>query len=171
VRPFDEWLLPSTQPANLTSPAKPRPCERVTSGDGIVLLPDSIGTLQGFALPTVNLGQGVTLRLSADTNGVDLPLGLSYCETHPMTGTCVNPTTPTTDPILVTLATGATPTLSEFVRATGPVEPDYRTHRTFARFTMPAVWCAGRRRLRSRRRNRKRHPRRRRCRALATRRL
>jgi len=98
---------------------------------------DGIVNLAGtgvFAVATVNLGAGGTITVSADTGPAALPVRIALCETNPMTGQCVNPTVPTTGPVVTTINANATPTFGFFVTPTGTVPFDPALNRIFVRF-------------------------------------
>ena len=100
------------------------------TNDGIVNV-ESTGV---FAVATANVGASGVITASADTGEVILPLVISLCETNPMTGQCVNPTMPTTGPVVTTINSNATPTFGIFVTGTGTVPFDPAPNRVFARF-------------------------------------
>jgi len=98
---------------------------------------DGIVNLAGtgvFAVAAVNVGAGGTITVSADTGSAALPVSIALCQTNPMTGKCVNPTVPTTSPVVTTINTNATPTFGIFVMPTGPVPFDPALNRIFVRF-------------------------------------
>src|SRR5262249_29844412 len=101
--------------------------------DGIVNIPGITGT-GGFAVATVNLGAGGTITGSADTGAANLPVRIALCRTDPMTGQCVNPTVPTTSPVVTTINTNETPTFGIFVTGTSTVAFAPATSRIFVRF-------------------------------------
>jgi hypothetical protein len=102
-----------------------------TSGNGIVSLPTRFGSA-AFAVATVNLGAADTISVSADTNGVTLPVSITICQTNSVTGACL--ATPTTT-VQVPIGTSATPTFGIFVTGTDNVAPLPGADRIAVRFT------------------------------------
>ena len=100
------------------------------NNDGIVNV-ESTGV---FSVATVNVGASGVITVSADTGGAILPLVISICETNPMTSQCVNPTMPTTNPVVTTINANATPTFGIFVTGTGTVPFNPADNRVFVRF-------------------------------------
>ena len=101
--------------------------------DGIVNIPGTMGT-GVFAVATVNLGAGGTITVSADTGLVPLPVSIALCQTNPSTAQCVNPTVPTTSPVVTTINTNETPTFGLFVTGTSIVPFAPASSRIFVRF-------------------------------------
>ena len=60
------------------------------TNDGIVNIPGTNGT-GVFVVATVNLGASGNLTVSADTEGVILPVNIFICQTDPQTGACFLP--------------------------------------------------------------------------------
>jgi hypothetical protein len=86
--------------------------------DGIVHIPgvDGVGF---FTMASINVGATKDLSVTASLSDGTLPVTLSICETDPLTAICVNPETPTQDPVSLNMATNGTPTFSIFLSATG----------------------------------------------------
>jgi len=103
------------------------------NSDGIVNIPGATGT-GVFAVATVNVGASGTITASADTGATTLPVSISMCETNPATGLCINPTVPTTSPVVTTINANATPTFGIFVAGSGNVPFDPAANRIFVRF-------------------------------------
>jgi hypothetical protein len=101
--------------------------------DGIVNIPGTTGT-GVFAVATVNLGAGGTITVSADTGVVALPVSIALCQTNPSTGVCVNPTVPTTSPVVTAINANETPTFGFFITGTSTVAFAPATNRIFVRF-------------------------------------
>ncbi len=100
------------------------------SGDGIVTAnPSSV-----FSVASVNVGADGIIEVSADTGSVSLPVDIALCETDPGTGACINPTSPSTNPVSTTILSGDTPTFGVFVTATGDIAFDPGVNRIFVRF-------------------------------------
>jgi len=92
---------------------------------GIVNVPGATGT-GFFVVATVNVGVGGSIRLSANTGGVALPVILSICETNSATGECL---APPTDSVTRTIGANATPTFAVFAQGSGIIASDPATHR------------------------------------------
>ena len=101
--------------------------------DGIVRIHPTTGA-GAFSVATVNVGDGASLQVTADTGSAMLPVQLSLCETNPATGVCINPVTPTTDPVIVTIGANETSTFSVFVASGENVPLDPVNGRVFVRF-------------------------------------
>ena len=91
------------------------------SGDGVVAVP-STTNIAAFSVASVNLGASDTLRVRAQSTNPALPVSLSMCETNSETGACINPVVPTTDDIIVSISSDATPTFGVFVTTEGDVD-------------------------------------------------
>jgi hypothetical protein len=102
-----------------------------SSNDGIVSLPDSSGA-NAFAAATVNVGVLADITATADTGSVNLPLGLTLCETDPGTGGCLaSPAASVTK----TMDANDTSTFSVFVTGQGSfVSFDPANNRVHVRF-------------------------------------
>ena len=100
------------------------------NGDGVVILPDSLGA-NAFAVATVNVGIGGTMRAMADTGTTSLPVNLFICESNPATGECLS--APSSS-VTTAINAGATPTFSIFVNGNGIVSEDPAGNRIFVRF-------------------------------------
>ena len=99
------------------------------SGDGILTADPS----NAFALATTNLGVGAEITVAPNTGATGLPLTLSVCETNPMTGACINPTTPTAS-VTTTIGADETPTFTVFVTSDGMIPLDPTNSRIFVPF-------------------------------------
>jgi hypothetical protein len=98
--------------------------------DGIVNIPGT--TVTGvFAVATVNVGRGGQTTVTADTNGVTLPVTLTLCQTNPANGQCISAVGPS---VATTINAGATPSFSIFVRGNGTVPFNPATNRIFVQF-------------------------------------
>jgi CSLREA domain-containing protein len=102
------------------------------SGDGILNIPVPSG-IAAFAVATANVGSGGVITVTADTGGAGLPVALSLCETHSITGACINPAAPAAS-VTTAIGAGATPTFGIFVQALGPVAFSPAINRVFVRF-------------------------------------
>ncbi len=91
------------------------------SGDGIVRLTNGVGA---FSVATVNVGTGANISVIAESAVNVLPVTIAICQTNPLTGACINPATPLTDPVTLTIEGGGTPTFSVFVSESSPVGAD-----------------------------------------------
>ena len=104
------------------------------SADGIARIPGDDGAV-AFAVATANVGAGASIVVSTDTGTAVLPVGVTVCETDPVTAACIDPPamSVTTD-----IAGGATPTFSFFVSGSGTVASDPANTRIFVRFSSGA---------------------------------
>ena len=102
-----------------------------SSGDGIVAVPFSSNGAGAFAVASANVGATATLTVTADTGGSSLPITATVCATDATTGQCL--ATPATS-VATSIASGATPTFSVFVTASGSVPLAPGTARVFLRF-------------------------------------
>jgi len=101
--------------------------------DGVVHLSDITDT-GAFAVASVNVGASDSLMVSVDTGSATLPIVTSICETDPATSVCINPTTPTTGDVSLTIDANATPTFAVFVQGSEDVAVDPANKRVFVRF-------------------------------------
>ena len=108
---------------------------------GIVNIPGTNGNA-AFAVATVNVGVGGQITVSADTGNATLPVLLFLCQTGAV-GQCVNPASPTTNPVVATIGAGATATFGIFVAGTGTVPFDPAANRIFVRFKDAAAVIRG----------------------------
>jgi hypothetical protein len=104
------------------------------TNDGIVDIPGTTGT-GIFSVAAMNLGTDGTLTVSADTGAAVLPVRITLCQTDPMTEQCMNPTVPTTSPVVTPINANAMPTFGIFVTGTSTVPFAPETKRIFVRFT------------------------------------
>jgi hypothetical protein len=102
--------------------------------NGIVDVPAPSGT-GVFAVAMVNVGATGPISVSADTNGVALPLTVSLCPTfaagHPMEGQCMTPPTLAVEGHVI--ASGGTSSFGVFATGSGTVAFDPALHRIFVR--------------------------------------
>jgi len=103
------------------------------SGDGVVTAGADSG-IAAFSVATVNLGVSEVISFAASLSDPALPVTLTYCETDPVSGVCVNPTIPSAAPVTTTIDAQGTPTFAVFVTATGPVPFDPAANRIFVTF-------------------------------------
>jgi hypothetical protein len=101
------------------------------NGDGIVNVPGSNG-IGVFSVATINVGTSGVLWVSADTGSAMLPVAVSVCETHPVTGYCLAEPAPQ---VARLIEANETPTFGVFVAGSGTVAFDPGTNRVFVRFT------------------------------------
>ena len=104
------------------------------TSDGIVNIPSATG-INAFSVASINLGIEGMISATAELSTPGLPVSITACETDPATAECINPTSPTPDPIDTTIAGMATPTFSFFVTGSGDVPFDPATNRAVVRFT------------------------------------
>ena len=105
------------------------------SGDGVLRLPGSNG-VHAFATAAVNIGGAGEVTATVDTGGVPLPLALTVCQTHPVTGACVFPPAASTTSAL---ATNASATYAVFAQASGAIPLDPAGKRIFLRLSSGGV--------------------------------
>jgi len=105
-----------------------------TSNDGIVKL-GATTRAGAFSVATINVGGESQISVSVDSNGVALPLGISFCETNSTTGACLAPPVPAGEVLTRTFAASASPTFAVFVAASEPVALDPAGSRVFLRFS------------------------------------
>jgi probable HAF family extracellular repeat protein len=102
------------------------------TGDLILHIPGSAG-VGAFAVATDNVGgAGGVITASMNTGSAALPLGLSICQTDPMSGACITPVGPSVN---VPMAPGATSTFGIFATAGGTILLDPAANRIFVVFT------------------------------------
>jgi len=101
------------------------------SNNGVM---EMIGNNGFFTAATINVGSAATIMASAGTGDASLPLTLSLCETDPLTSICINPTQPSTEPVVVEVAQGASPTFAVFASSTDIIALDPAQARVFLRF-------------------------------------
>ncbi len=84
-----------------------------------------------FVVATTNPGIADTITVTADTGGSAVPVGISICETNPLSGLCVS----TLGSSAVTFVpAGGQPTFAVFLTATAPIPFDPAANRVFLRF-------------------------------------
>jgi len=101
--------------------------------DGIVRVDPSTDT-GIFSVASVNLGDGAEISVSVDTGAASLPIDLILCQTNPVTGVCMNPATPTANPVNVTINNSETPTFAVFASSSNEISLDPANSRVFVRF-------------------------------------
>jgi len=104
------------------------------TNDGIVELPSAQGS-NVFVVASVNVGTDDTILVNAELSDPNLPATIVQCETNPITAVCINPATPSSEPISTTIANQATPTFGFFVTGEDNVPFDPATNRVFVRFS------------------------------------
>jgi hypothetical protein len=102
-----------------------------TGGNGTVALPSQTGAA-AFAVATVNVGVADSIMVSADTNGVTVPVTVTLCQTNPVTGACLGTPNPT---VSVSIPANGTPTFGVFVTGTDNVAALPGANRIAVRFT------------------------------------
>jgi|RhiMetdeSRZDD1v2_1073273.scaffolds.fasta_scaffold178291_2 hypothetical protein len=101
------------------------------TNDGIVNIPGPNDT-GVFAVAAVNVGEGDTFTVAADTGGTVLPVNILICQTNPQRGACFSP--PASSSVTTTILSNETPTFGLFVAAAGDVSFVPETNRIFVRF-------------------------------------
>jgi len=94
------------------------------SGDGIARL-DANGN-GAFSVASVNVGTGSAISVTADS-ATDAAIAL--CESNPVTGACVNPSSPTFGAVELTIDANATPTFSVFASSSETIPLDAANNR------------------------------------------
>ena len=103
-----------------------------TSDNGVMELRNNSGF---FTAATINVGSAASITVTADTGATVLPMTLSLCQTDPTTSECINPTVPSTEPVIVEIAEGATPTFAVFASADETIALDPASSRVFLRLS------------------------------------
>ena len=98
------------------------------SNNGIVELENGVGA---FAVASINLGAAATITVNAGTYTAYLPVTATVCQTDSTSGQCLAPPAET---VSLTYASGATPTFSVFLQATGPIPLAPASSRVFVYF-------------------------------------
>jgi hypothetical protein len=133
---FPSADFPGVNTLLLTSSATPTPdivaLGATPTNDGIVNIPGVMGT-GVFAVASVNVGAGSAIMVTADTGAAPLPVALALCQTNPVSGVCINPTTPGLSATLQINA-GETPTFALFAQGQGTVPFSPAVNRVFVRF-------------------------------------
>jgi sugar lactone lactonase YvrE len=99
------------------------------SNDGTVHLSSGSGS---FAVASDNIGSPAAITAAIDYNGATLPVSALICQSNPATGSCL--ASPTSSVTIGNFATGATPTFSVFLTATGSISFNPADSRVFFRF-------------------------------------
>ncbi len=103
------------------------------SNDGIAKIP--AGGASAFAVASSNVGATSQIVVSVDTGSASLPLTATLCQSNPSTGACL--ATPSTS-VTLSDASGAAPTFSVFLQATGTIPFAPAASRVFVRFKDPS---------------------------------
>ena len=103
-----------------------------TTRNGVMELTNNNGF---FTAATINVGSASTITVSTDTGGTALPIILSLCQTNPATSACINPVVPNTEPVMVEIAEGDTPTFAVFASGDESIPLDPANSRVFIRFS------------------------------------
>ena len=102
------------------------------NNNGIVDIPGAAGT-GVFSVATINLGSSGSIQVTADTGNPGFPLGLSLCQTDPVSGQCITAVQPA---VVTTIGPGETPTFAFFAAGDGNVVSfDPANRRIFVRFS------------------------------------
>ena len=114
-------VIPGVNTLLLTSSTSPTPdiVALAAAVGGIVSLPGPTG-IGALAVATVNVGASALITVTADTGGAQLPLTLTLCQTNPLTGVCINPTTPASS-VNVQINANETPTFAIFAQGAGTI--------------------------------------------------
>ncbi len=103
------------------------------SNDGIAKIP--AGGASAFAVASSNVGATSQIVVSVDTGTASLPLTATLCQSNPSTGACL--ATPSNS-VTLSDASGAAPTFSVFLQATGSIPFAPAASRVFVRFKDPS---------------------------------
>jgi hypothetical protein len=127
-------VLAGVNTLNLSASTTPVPdivALAASSDPGYVDISGATGT-GVFAVATINLGIAASITASANIGTANLPVGVSLCQTNPITGTCL--ATPAST-VTTTIAANATPTFGIFVTASATVADSPGANRVFVQFT------------------------------------
>jgi len=102
------------------------------SNDGVMELAGSSGF---FTASTINVGSTALITVSVDTGDASLPMSLSLCETDPLTSICINPAQAGSEPVMVEIAAGDSPTFAVFANSSDTIALDPANSRIFLRFS------------------------------------
>jgi hypothetical protein len=100
------------------------------SGNGVVFI-GGVGQSNVFAISTVNIGVLTQLTGRVRFSDPSLPLTGTVCETNPTTAACKQSPGPT---VTRTFDHNETATFTVFVKATGPIQPDFANNRVLLEF-------------------------------------
>jgi len=100
------------------------------TNDGIVEIPGAAGAA-AFVVATANVGASAHITVTADSSAAALPVGLTMCQTDPVSSVCVLPPGPA---VATRIDTGQTPTFAVFVGGHGIIPFDPSGHRIVVRF-------------------------------------
>ena len=105
------------------------------TNNGIVELENGVGA---FAVASINLGAAATVTVNANTYTAYLPVTATVCQTDSTSGQCLAPPAET---VSLTYASGATPTFSIFLQATGPIPLAPASSRVFVFFAADSPYA------------------------------
>ena len=103
-----------------------------TTNNGVMELANNSGF---FTAATINVGSSAMISVSADTGNATLPMTLSVCQTDPLTSVCINPTVPGTEPVVLEVTEGDSPTFAVFANSSDSIALDPANSRVFIRFS------------------------------------
>jgi hypothetical protein len=101
-----------------------------TQNDGILHISGTAGS-NAFAVATVNVGASSAITATANTGSAALPLGITLCQTDPISGQCLATPGPS---VSTTINGNATPTFGVFATAVGTVPFDPANNRIVVQF-------------------------------------
>ncbi len=101
------------------------------TGDGILHISGTNGS-GAFAVASVNVGASGLITATANTGSAVLPLGISICQSNPVTAACLSPPGSNAS---TTINAGDTPTFSIFATAKSQVAFSPGNNRIFVTFT------------------------------------
>lgn len=104
------------------------------SADGVVAVPTT-SRINAFSVASVNLGASARVQVQAQMSNPQLAAVASMCQTDPISGACINPTVPTSDPVVTDIGSQETPTFAVFVTTNGTLAFDPAGSRVNVRFS------------------------------------
>ena len=104
------------------------------TADGVVAVPTT-SRINAFSVASVNLGASARVQVQAQLSNPQLAAVTSMCQTDPVSGACINPTAPTSDPVVTDIDSQQTPTFAVFVTTNGTLAFDPAGSRVNVRFS------------------------------------
>jgi len=88
-----------------------------------------------FSVASINLGASATVQVQAQVSNPQLAATTSMCQTDPLSGICINPSTPTSAPVVTDIDSMETPTFAVFVTTSDTLAFDPANSRINVRFS------------------------------------
>lgn len=104
------------------------------TADGTVYVPTTSRT-NAFSVASINLGASATVQVQAQVSNPQLAATTSMCQTDPLSGICINPSTPTSAPVVTDIDSMETPTFAVFVTTSDTLAFDPANSRINVRFS------------------------------------